>query len=86
MGVIGSLIFVGLEIRANTVAARAAAYQQTGSAISNIWLEIGQDPARSLLTLEVFENRERVLTPAEEAQLTTQPSPPCGSTRSFGGR
>ena len=33
---------------------------------------IGQDPARSLLTLEVFENRERVLTPAEEAQLTTQ--------------
>ena len=39
MGVIGSLIFVGLEIRANTVAARAAAYQQMGSAISNIWLE-----------------------------------------------
>ena len=59
LGVIGSLIFVGLEVRQNTVASRAAAIQQstdvarqqiqwvTGDPEMNrIWMIGNQDPSR----------------------------------------
>ena len=71
-GVVGSLVFVGLEIRQNTLATRAAANQNMGTAISAVWLETAQDPERSLLTLQFLDDRSMELTPTEEAQLANQ--------------
>ena len=39
IGVVASLVFVGLELRQSRIAAQAAAYQELGIAISNIWME-----------------------------------------------
>lgn len=38
LGVIASLVFVGLELRESRIAARAAAYQQLGIAIAGDWM------------------------------------------------
>jgi hypothetical protein len=38
LGVVSSLIFVGLELRNNARAARASAYQQLGVAVTNSWM------------------------------------------------
>jgi hypothetical protein len=38
LGVVGSLVFVGLELRNNGRAARAAAYQELGLAAADTWL------------------------------------------------
>ena len=51
LGVIASLIFVGLEVRQNTVATRAAAYQAMGTAISDVWLETATDSVRAKSTI-----------------------------------
>jgi hypothetical protein len=68
-GVVASLIFVGVEIRQNTVAARAAAYQAMGEGISEVWAQIGQDPELALLTLRFFREEDAEFTPREEAML-----------------
>ena len=65
IGVIGSLIFVGLQIRQNTIASRASAFQQMGTAIADIWLNTAQDPARALMTMRFFEEANAKFTPAE---------------------
>ncbi len=64
-----SLVFVGLEIRQNTIASRAAAYQEHGSHLSNQWLALAQDPALTRLFLADEDNWEE-LTGVEKAQLT----------------
>ena len=71
-GVIGSLVFVGLEVRQNTVAARATAYQDMGSVISGVWLLGAQDPELAALTLRFFEDEEAEFTTEEEAVLVVQ--------------
>ena len=38
LGVVSSLVFVGLELRQNRIAARAAAYQELGIAVRDSWL------------------------------------------------
>ncbi len=38
-GVIASMVFVGMEIRQNTMVARAAAYQEIGFQAANQWME-----------------------------------------------
>ena len=38
IGVVASLVFVGLEIRENRIAARAAAYQELGIAVAGEWM------------------------------------------------
>ena len=38
-GVIASMVFVGMEIRQNTMVARAAAYQEIGFNAANQWME-----------------------------------------------
>jgi hypothetical protein len=43
--VVGSLIFVGLEIRQNTVATRAAAFQSAFGEWNTWWTEVGTDRA-----------------------------------------
>ena len=72
IGVVGSLVFVGLQIRQNTIAARASAYQQMGAAVSDIWLGTAQDPSRAVLTIRFFEDKNAKFTPAEEAVLINQ--------------
>jgi hypothetical protein len=44
LGVVLSLLFVGLELQQNSVAARAAAYQEMGIAISNTWEATATNP------------------------------------------
>lgn len=72
VGVVGSLIFVGLQIRQNTMAARATAYQQMGTLLSDIWLQTAADPDRALLTMRFFLEDSAKFTPAEEAVLINQ--------------
>ena len=64
-----SLVFVGFEIRQNTIASRAAAYQEHGSHLSNQWLALAQDPALVRLYLANEDNWDE-LTEIEKAQLT----------------
>jgi hypothetical protein len=45
-GVVASLVFVGVEIRQNTVTARAAAYQAMGEAVSDSWIGVSDDPVK----------------------------------------
>jgi hypothetical protein len=72
IGVIGSLMFVGVQIRQNTIASRASAYQQMGAAVAEIWFNTAQDPARALMTMRFFEEANAKFTPAEEAVLINQ--------------
>ena len=72
IGIIGSLVFVGVQIRQNTIAARASAYQQMGAAVSEIWLSTAQDPDRAVLTMRFFEDTNPKFTPAEEAVVINQ--------------
>jgi hypothetical protein len=68
-GVIASLIFVGVEIRQNTVAARAAAYQAMGEGISEFWSQVGQNPDQAVLLSRFFNEVDAEFTPTEEAML-----------------
>ena len=69
LGVVGSLIFVGLEVRQNTLAARATAYQVMGEAIAGQWLNASETPERAALSLRMFEEESPEFTPDEEAVL-----------------
>ena len=64
-----SLVFVGLEVRQNTIASRAAAYQEHGSHLSNQWLALAQDPALARIIF-TGEDKWDELTEVEKAQLT----------------
>jgi len=64
-----SLVFVGLEVRQNTIASRAAAYQEHGSHLSNQWLSLAQDPALTRL-FQTKEDNWDELTEVDKAQLT----------------
>jgi hypothetical protein len=63
-----SLVFVGLEVRQNTIASRAAAYQEHGSHLSDQWLALAQDPVLTRLYLANKDNWDE-LTEIEKAQL-----------------
>jgi len=43
LGVVLSLIFVGMELRQNTIASRSAAFQELGIATAQGWLEMSQN-------------------------------------------
>jgi len=43
VGVIFSLIFVGLEVRQNRISSRATAFQEIGIATADIWLSVASD-------------------------------------------
>ncbi len=45
IGVVASLVFVGLELRESTIAARAAAYQELGVAVADNWMGRANDRA-----------------------------------------
>ncbi|HSG97673.1 MAG TPA: hypothetical protein VLA11_06755 [Woeseiaceae bacterium] len=64
-----SLVFVGLEVRQNTIASRASAYQEHGSHLSNQWFALAQDPALARIMF-AGEDAWDELTAVEKAQLT----------------
>ena len=43
IGVVASLVFVGLELRENRIAARASAYQELGVAVASDWMARASD-------------------------------------------
>lgn len=52
LGVIASLVFVGLELRENRIAARAAAYQELGIAVAENWMaRVGSREINDLVLL-----------------------------------
>jgi hypothetical protein len=72
LGVVASLIFVGLEVRANTIAARASAYQEMGSAVQGLWFLAVQDPVLADITMRFFEVEGAEFTPTEETLMVAQ--------------
>ncbi len=64
-----SLVFVGLEVRQNTIASRAAAYQEHGSHLSDQWFALAQDPALARIIF-AGEDKWDELTEVEKVQLT----------------
>ena len=42
--VVAGLVFVGVEIRQSTIAAKAVAYQELGLATAAVWADLSQDP------------------------------------------
>jgi hypothetical protein len=65
-------VFVGVQVRQNTIASRASAYQQMGAAVAEIWYSTAQDPARAAMTMRFFEEANAKFTPVEEAVLIQQ--------------
>ena len=49
LSVVGSLVFVALEVRQNTIASRAAAYQAIGLVSVQDWQSVARDPGFSRL-------------------------------------
>ena len=70
VAVAASLLFVGLEIRQNTVASRAAAYQEIGFNISEMYRELSLDSdLTGLLQASSDTSGYRELTPIGRAQV-----------------
>ncbi|MEQ8330447.1 MAG: hypothetical protein RH859_08310 [Longimicrobiales bacterium] len=55
LGVVASLVFVGLELRQARIAAQAAAYQELGVAIAENWMDRASDRALNDLVLIAAE-------------------------------
>jgi len=68
LGVIASMVFVGMEIRGNTVAARSAAYQVMGVELANLYHDWSMDPEVADLLSRGLAGRN--LTEAETVQFT----------------
>ena len=70
LGVVASLVFVGLEIRQNTIASRASAYQALGLTFVDGLLNIALDPDLALiLTVAKDSSRWGELDEAEWARV-----------------
>ena len=67
IGVIVSLLYLGGHVRANTMAARAAAYQVMGVEISNLWHDWSTDPEMADLLSRAFAGQD--LTEGETVQF-----------------
>ena len=68
LGVIASMVFVGLEVRGNTVATRAAAYQAMGAETSSLWHAWSMDPVMADLIARGLGGLQN-LTEAETVQF-----------------
>ena len=56
LGVIGSLIFVGVEVRQNTSEIRGSTHQSVSEQINELYLTIAEDERLSKLVSEMMEN------------------------------
>ena len=55
IALVAGLVFVGLEIRQNTVAAKAAAYQEVGITLFEYWHVVSQDPVYAELRVRDWD-------------------------------
>ena len=69
VGIALSLVFVGYELRQNTQAERAAAYQELGAGLADYWGALVDNPEAAELNLRFFEEDGAEFTPREEAIL-----------------
>ena len=58
LGVIASMVFVGLEIRASNTHARAAAYQELGIIAVEVWKDLQHDPAFAQLFVTASDSTQ----------------------------
>tara|TARA_A100001011_G_scaffold279430_1_gene289363 strand:+ start:2081 stop:2536 length:456 start_codon:yes stop_codon:yes gene_type:complete len=56
LGVIGSLVFVGVEVRQNTAEIRGSTHQSVSEQINELYLTIAEDERLSRLVSEMMEN------------------------------
>ena len=68
LGVIASMVFVGMEIRGNTIAAQSAAYQAMGVELSSLWHDWSMDPEVADLFSRALAGQD--LSTGETVQFT----------------
>ena len=71
IGVIGSLIFVGVEVRQNTAEIRGSTHQSVSEQVNELYLTIAEDERLSKLISEMMEdsNLRKNLNPADQISL-----------------
>ena len=71
IGVIGSLIFVGVEVRQNTAEIRGSTHQSVSEQVNELYLTIAEDERLSKLISEMMEdsNLRENLNPADQISL-----------------
>ena len=71
LGVIGSLIFVGVEVRQNTAEIRGSTHQSVSEQINELYLTIAEDERLSKLVSEMMENSNlrKNLSPSDQISL-----------------
>ena len=71
LGVIGSLIFVGVEVRQNTAEIRGSTHQSVSEQVNELYLTIAEDERLSKLISEMMENSNlrKSLNPADQISL-----------------
>ena len=71
LGVIGSLIFVGVEVRQNTAEIRGSTHQSVSEQINELYLTIAEDVRLSKLVSGMMENSNlrKNLSPADQISL-----------------
>ena len=71
LGVIGSLIFVGVEVRQNTAEIRGSTHQSVSEQINELYLTIAENERLSKLVSEMMENPNlrKNLSPSDQISL-----------------
>ena len=71
LGVIGSLVFVGIEVRQNTAEIRGSTHQSVSEQINELYLTIAEDERLSKLVSEMMENSDlrKNLSPSDQISL-----------------
>ena len=71
LGVIGSLVFVGVEVRQNTAEIRGSTHQSVSEQINELYLTIAEDERLSKLVSGMMENSNlrKNLSPTDQISL-----------------
>ena len=71
IGVIGSLVFVGVEVRQNTAEIRGSTHQSVSEQVNELYLTIAEDERLSKLVSEMMENSNlrKNLNPSDQISL-----------------
>tara|TARA_Y100001970_G_scaffold256561_1_gene334378 strand:- start:885 stop:1340 length:456 start_codon:yes stop_codon:yes gene_type:complete len=71
LGVIGSLVFVGIEVRQNSAEIRGSTHQSVSEQINELYLTIAENERLSKLISEMMENSNlrNSLSPADQISL-----------------
>ena len=71
VSVIISLIFIGLEFRQNTIATRAAAYQELGMGVADVLFDLSDRPQVNRGMIYATQSLEKFASLSEEDQTRT---------------